>query len=85
VGGLRGLHLQEGVVGEQRGLRREEEAAVVRQELHRQEEGEEEESQLGLQEVVAGEGECQWEQREKKLHQPQGGKRPRREGEEGEQ
>lgn len=84
MGGLRGLHLQEGVVGEQRGLRREE-AAVVRQELHRQEEGEEEEWQLGLQEVVAEEGECQWEQREKKLHQPQGAKRPRGEGEEGEQ
>lgn len=84
---LRGLHLQEAVVGEQRGLRREQEAVavVVPQGLHRQEEGEGEERQLGLQEVVAEEEECQWEQREKKLHQLQGVKRPRVEGEEGEQ
>jgi hypothetical protein len=82
AGELRGLHLQEGVEGEQRGLRREGAGVVVPQGLRLLGEGEEEERQLGLQEVGVVEEECQREEREKKkLPQLQGVRRLRGEGE----
>jgi hypothetical protein len=66
AGDLRGLHLEEGVEGEQRGLRRREVAVVVPRGRRLLEEVEGEERQLGLQKVGVVEGGCQREELEKK-------------------